>query len=547
MAELEEAARSGRAAVVLALAGARGVGKTQLAAAYARQCAAQGWPLVAWVNAESRDQLLADLDLAAEAIGVRVEGEDSALSAGRVRDWLSGQAQRCLVVFDNLAEVDAVESWLPAVGQAQIVITTTQRAARALGTLVSIDVFSPDEAVAFLSERTGRDDEQGARRLAEEVGRLPLALSQASWVIAQQGMSYEEYVQRLRAVALEQELRPVRGERYPHGAAEAVLLSLKQLGRGRRVRLERALLDLLAVLSPAGVPREWLHLAAREGLLGKIGRDGRDVVGLVNAGIGRLAESSLVTLSVDGTSIRTHGFIQRVLRDSARMREDLDAILAAATQLVKANAVQLERVALDRPQMETFVQQATALWLNVDHPASASPERLIHMALSLRNRAGRYLQAAGDLSRAIPLYEQNLTDRERVLGPTHPDTLASRNNLAYAYTSAGRLDDALPLLEQNLTDSERVLGPNHPDTLASRNNFAFSYLFAGRHDDAIPLFEQTLTDSERVLGPNHPDTLASRNNLAGAYESAGRHDDAIPLYNQNPRKADRSSGFAGPD
>ena len=38
--------------------------------------------------------------------------------------------------------------------------------------------------------------------------------------------------------------------------------------------------------------------------------------------------------------------------------------------------------------------------------------------------------------------ERTLADRERVLGQTHPDTLASRNSLARAYQDAGRLDEA---------------------------------------------------------------------------------------------------------
>jgi Tetratricopeptide repeat len=42
--------------------------------------------------------------------------------------------------------------------------------------------------------------------------------------------------------------------------------------------------------------------------------------------------------------------------------------------------------------------------------------------------------------------------------------------LAYAYESAGRLDQAIPLYERTLADRERVLGPDHPDTLSSRNN-----------------------------------------------------------------------------
>ena len=43
------------------------------------------------------------------------------------------------------------------------------------------------------------------------------------------------------------------------------------------------------------------------------------------------------------------------------------------------------------------------------------------------------------MGEAIPLYEQTLTDSERVLGADHPNTLTSRNNLAYAYQTAGRL------------------------------------------------------------------------------------------------------------
>ncbi|MHB1430825.1 MAG: tetratricopeptide repeat protein, partial [Streptosporangiaceae bacterium] len=65
-------------------------------------------------------------------------------------------------------------------------------------------------------------------------------------------------------------------------------------------------------------------------------------------------------------------------------------------------------------------------------------------------------------------------------------------------------------------DSERVLGPDHPQTLASRNNLAGAYESAGRLGEAIPLYQATLADSERVLGPDHPQTLVSRNNLARA-------------------------------
>ena len=54
----------------------------------------------------------------------------------------------------------------------------------------------------------------------------------------------------------------------------------------------------------------------------------------------------------------------------------------------------------------------------------------------------------------------------------HRDTLSSRNNLAGAYQSARDLSRAIPLFEQTLTDSERVLGGDHPITKTVRSNLA---------------------------------------------------------------------------
>jgi hypothetical protein len=54
----------------------------------------------------------------------------------------------------------------------------------------------------------------------------------------------------------------------------------------------------------------------------------------------------------------------------------------------------------------------------------------------------------GRLDEAITLYTATLAGRERVLGPDHPDTLLSRNNLAAAYHAVGRTEEANALLRQ---------------------------------------------------------------------------------------------------
>ena len=100
--------------------------------------------------------------------------------------------------------------------------------------------------------------------------------------------------------------------------------------------------------------------------------------------------------------------------------------------------------------------------------------------------------------------------------------------------------------EATLKLQESKLGPDHPDTLTSRNNLAVAYRAAGRTAEAIKLHEATLKLQESKLGPDHPDTLTSRNNLAEAYRAAGRTDDASRCTRRPSSNWSRSSALTTP-
>ncbi|MGV9383445.1 hypothetical protein ACWDRB_47060 [Nonomuraea sp. NPDC003707] len=80
---------SGGAAVIWAMAGTPGVGKTLLAASYAWACQAERWPVVAWVAAETVDQIVTGLAALAERLGQREADDDAAAAAARARAWLA--------------------------------------------------------------------------------------------------------------------------------------------------------------------------------------------------------------------------------------------------------------------------------------------------------------------------------------------------------------------------------------------------------------------------------------------------------------------------
>ena len=75
-----------------------------------------------------------------------------------------------------------------------------------------------------------------------------------------------------------------------------------------------------------------------------------------------------------------------------------------------------------------------------------------------------------------------------------------------------------------------MLGPEHPDTATTLNNLAGLYQAQGAYAQAEPLYKRALAIREKVLGPDHPDTATSLNNLAVLYRAQGAYAEAEPLY-----------------
>ena len=558
--------------------GMRGVGKSQLAAAYARECEQAGWPLVAWMDASTREALVAGLAELAVEMGIDDgKGDPDAAACRCVTRLNSGEGDR-LIVFDNVEDFDDLKKLIPHGQGLRVLVTTTVASpGDSAGRLIAVGTFTRPQSVDFIRERTGLDDDAGAARLAEALGDLPVALAQAAATIKLNGYAtIDEYLADLHKYRLEEVVDRLPGDNYPdlvHAALRMACTSVLDLlaeedhARGEegpaRAKAASVQLAALALLAPSGVPRPWLH------------RVGNSEPTARHA-VGALVSHSVCTLSDDGRYVRIHGLQGRVLREDYTRQPEVFADLESAVvdllkgiDIDKADTNDAQRAdALDMADqlraitkqqqgqahhsphearinlssVTVVVGETISCLTNMGRPQIAltlteAAEMLVAIlsrdrpsALATYNNLALAYMEAGDVSKAIDIFEALIPDLVRVLGPDHPDTLHTRGNLADAYREAESISKAIDMHETLLADRTRLLGPDHPDTLNTRNNLAGAHLDAGDLQQAIDIYEALQTDQTRVLGSDHLRTLTAQNNLALAYQKAGNLRKAMDMF-----------------
>ncbi len=210
-----------------------GIGKTTLAAEY---CHRFRWRYagVWWVRAEQEPVMLADLAALGEKLGIASSGNVEQ-DARAVLDHLGGVTEPWLMVYDNAPNPDAVRKWLP-VGAVRCIITSRFTEFGDLAPVIRVDQWADDVTAEYLLARTGRNDAEGAARLAKTLGGLPLAAEQAATFLrTRNGISFDDYGNEIARLIKRKKDAGVTGD-YPDTVYAAFVKSLETLQSMRRRR-----------------------------------------------------------------------------------------------------------------------------------------------------------------------------------------------------------------------------------------------------------------------------------------------------------------------
>lgn len=151
----------------LVLGGMGGIGKTQLALAYVRQCH-RNYTSVLWLNATSESTLLTSFRSVAQALITPRELRrlDNDQTIARVHEWLSRpQNSRWLLIFDNYDQPDLfdINTFCPYVGHGSIIITT-RLPDLFVGQQIRVQPLQDiDDGVNILKVRSGRGNVENGK------------------------------------------------------------------------------------------------------------------------------------------------------------------------------------------------------------------------------------------------------------------------------------------------------------------------------------------------------------------------------------------------
>ncbi|MFE9882490.1 FxSxx-COOH system tetratricopeptide repeat protein [Streptomyces sp. NPDC005784] len=502
------------------LAGMGGVGKTQLAAEFARRRWEAGdLDLLLWVSAYSRDAIVSSYAQAAKDLILGTDGETTEQAATRFLVWLEQSGKRYLVVLDDVADAVAVQDLWPADGPGGCTIVTSRRRDATLlagRKLVGVGVFTEQEAGGYLTARLPAELADDVEGVAADLGLLPLALSHAAAYMIDQDLTCAGY--RRRFADRRRNLARLFPDEHAlfDGTSRTVAttwaLSIEAADRSARAGLARRVLGLAAVLDPDGIP-ESVFTTERAveftgaGLPDDAGPlDGSDV----RDGLRTLHRFSLVTHRA--SMVRVHALVQRVVREAlppdqltATARAAAGALVDVWPEIYRSADAQLLRSstsAIHRTVPEALWDRAEGV-----HPV------LLRMARSLKD--GALLSVGIEFTRRLA------AEADQQLGSGHLDTFVLRNRLVDHLSDAGHLEEAQMIGEAVVAEASRALAPDHPIALSARHTLGYHRGQAGHPAAAVLELGAVLDDWIRVFGRDDPTAFVIADQLAYWQGKAG--------------------------
>ncbi|NIM16862.1 MAG: tetratricopeptide repeat protein [Candidatus Aminicenantes bacterium] len=368
----------------------------------------------------------------------------------------------CLIIYDNVVKLAAIEPFLPWVKTGPHVLVTAREALKGF-TPVEIPLLDDEPSLQRLLNET-----QGKIDALPDLQKEPL-LNDVLDFLAWSGVSFMG-VSLMTAVLVKKE------PELSHSLSKGVSLRLLQKAvDGERYQMHPLIRKAWRDKNPIKERNQWVDtICQRLGDWFEQRRKPTDDLPAFEAEITHLQEWG------------THA------KDQSSEHECRLTWLQAYPPYYLGN----------HQESLKLVQSALSLIEKVQEPD-------LELKANLYNDLGSISGAMGDHDESITYHLKALEIQREHLGEEHPDTINSIENVGTTYSALGEHEETLKYHLQALEIRKKVFGERHPDTAGSFDSVGDCYDNLGEYSEGMPYHQQALEIQRELLGEYHPDTAAA--------------------------------------
>lgn len=585
-----------KAGIIASVQGLGGIGKTELAFAYAQAYALRypgGRFLIQCEHLQ--DLRLAIVQLDPQFPGSATDEQRKSLDqhfraiCEAIRNRLDNQGA-ILLVLDNVTNLEVLSpeqtDRIRALG-AKLHILATSRCEMIVPDgasdyleFVPIEELDSDESLLLLESHRPLESERdkiAAELIVHRLGGFPLAVELFGAYLAQQPeVTYESAlkelgVDELQGVDLVAERANPVIRRHNH---EKRLTSVLGPTLALLNEMERKALSFAGLLPADNVALPWLRVLTAQQWPTLSDSDWKGVVH-------RLLAFSLITRGVDDDGdikiVRCHRLVQRLVSGEPAKVEKREAAIGDFVDRRIAELQQTKQWKSARWELSPL-HSLSLLW--EEKGRSATP--------NLMRRVGKLWYELAEWSQSEILMRRALSIDEMTVGQDHPDVAVDLNNVANVLMATNRLNEAERMLRRavaindvSLNDQDPVAAiafvnlayvlklsnrtceaeelldrairvyeadPDSysPELATALNNLAEILKATNRPTEAASLLRRALALNESTFGPDHPNVAAQLNNLAEIYRELHQLEEAEPLLKRSLQIVESTYGMQHP-
>ncbi|KAI1334196.1 P-loop containing nucleoside triphosphate hydrolase protein [Xylariaceae sp. FL0016] len=524
LAKIRRALNSDGSRRIVTLHGLGGIGKTQIAVAYAKRYRNE-YSAIFWLNIKDEASIQQSFTKVARQI-LQQHPNASRLSTldlqqnheevvEAVKAWLSLPGNtRWLLVYDNYdnprlagrtddTAID-VEHFLPTAYQGSMIITTRSSQV-SLGETIRIRKLETiEDGLQILLTTSGRDslhDDDDARRLVKKLDGLPLALATAGAYLKRVSNSCTDYLRLYeQSWARLHTSTPRLGSYQDRTLCSTWQISYEQVQKQNR--LAAHLLRWWAYFDNEDI---WFELVQHSDTSKK---DDEEVPAWMseltdelnfNGAMGALHDYGLLEAHIlSQEQIGSRGYsIHSCLHAWAIhiLNQDWDEHLSKLAVKCVASRVPSQ----DDAQFWVLQRRLLPHALKCRATMQGSDEKMSWACHNL----GLLYSNQDKLQEAEEMYMRALQGQEKAWGPDHTLTLDMVHNLGALYFDQGKLQEAEEMYMRALQGKEKTWGPEHTSTLFTVNSLGLLYFNQGKLQEAEEMYMRALQGYEKAIAPQH--------------------------------------------